>query len=338
MISFTPFLRRADEEGHSAAAPEATYAANPGDSALSVLLEGIALHALPSSPQELAAFVETIADLSYEVQTSTSPERTVILAGAAVRSLADHNRAVRELFGSRQQELEEMRQVIDILAGFLTRAGLVNRETADMIGKILASSAIATRGFTAPRNLELSALRTQLSECLSDSLDMAKHIVAPPAEDDPATGLPGSGAAMTALASCWGRRTEMCAAVFGVERMASINARFGFGAGDELLRKLSAYLSEALGPADRLFRWRGPHLLALMPRDIALGSPRMEVSRIAAWRSEHALNVRNREALVSVSLFWEIFPLGDFTGIGDLIPAIDEFLAGKPRAAAPAAG
>jgi GGDEF domain-containing protein len=127
----------------------------------------------------------------------------------------------------------------------------------------------------------------------------------------------------------WEHRESVSAVVFSIERMAGINARFGCITADELLRNLSRHLTASLGPADQLYRWRGPHLMALIQRDIASASPSMEIARIAEWGSEHAVTVRDREVTVSASVAWDLFPLDVFAGVEDLLASINGFAVGN---------
>lgn len=119
----------------------------------------------------------------------------------------------------------------------------------------------------------------------------------------------------------------MCAVLFGIERMAIINARFGYRVGDQMIAGLRQHLTDNLPEGDRLFRWRGPYLLALIERDMAAGLPSLEMALIGAWCSEYEIKVRDREALIPVSVSWQMFPLKSSTGVEDLVVELDSWTA-----------
>jgi hypothetical protein len=48
---------------------------------------------------------------------------------------------------------------------------------------------------------------------------------------------------------------------------------------------------------------------------------------IGAWCSEYEIRVRDREALIPVSVSWEMFPLKDYAGVEDLAGALDAWTA-----------
>ena len=332
MITFSPFLRNRPAGEPDPLADESPAAIEPHN-ALSIMLKGIALYAPPSTDGDMRALLDSIADLSEEIHSDTTPERAAIIAGAAVRALRDHAQSVSDLLDARAGELDEMRQIVQLMAAFVNRSGLANRAAASTIDEIMAATAPGTRGIggkgaSGAHSGDLTALGAKLVESFERSLDSIRRFASTSGSiTDDATGLPGPAAAVSAFAAAWSQRKGCCAVVFGIERMDSINARFGFAAGDELLRSLSRHLTANLGPGDRLYRWRGPHLAALIERDIASGSPWMEVSRIASWGNEHPITVRNREAFVSASALWDLFPLGVFAGVEDLVASMNDFAA-----------
>ncbi len=372
MISFVPFLKNApqgsapgskgpsgrnvsarDSSGHDSSGYDSSGRDSSGENtrradaaarnhALAALMQGVVLNAVPCTDGDLAAFIDSMVDLTHQVDAEATPERVATIVDAAVSAMSDQNRAALDYAAGRDRELEELRRIVGVFAGFVARSGFASRETVSAVQEITGLPLVKLPGRlpakqpAAPPALskgfgELAALRVRLSGCLEKALEVANQAAALEA-DDAVTGLGGPGAALGELAAQWGRRKGVWAVVFGIERMTSINARFGFQAADELLSKLSAHLRENLSGTDRLFRWRGPHLMAVIERDPAYGPPRIEMSRLAAWRTEHSIVLRHRDALVAVSVMWEIFPLSDFGGIEDVVTAVDGFVTARNRA------
>jgi GGDEF domain-containing protein len=177
---------------------------------------------------------------------------------------------------------------------------------------------LSAAGDDVPRPEALAQLHSVLRESLDRSIDTADNLRAHTSPDS---------LAATALYENWERRENMCAVVFGIERMPIINARFGYTVGDQIIAGLQQHLASNLPPGDRLFRWRGPYLLALIERDMAAGLPRLEMTLIGAWCNEYEIKVRDRDAFIPVSLSWEMFPLKDFAGMEDLVAGLDAWTA-----------
>jgi GGDEF domain-containing protein len=288
-------------------------AIDPENRALTILLDGIVRSALPSDAKEMQQFRDSMADLYEEVTPSTSPHRAALIAEDAVRVLEDHNRAERDYIFTYQGEREEMRGVANLLADCLKRTGFVGKETADIVRDVLRLAAVEI-----PEPVELGALRIKLGEHLARAVFVADHMRREASPDS---------LAATALYESWERREDMCVVLFGIERMAVINARFGYPVGDQMIAGLRQHLTDNLPEGDRLFRWRGPYLLALIERDMAAGLPSLEMALIGAWCSEYEIKIRDREALIPVSVGWQMFPLKKFAGVEDLVNELDSWTA-----------
>lgn len=288
-------------------------AIDPENQALTILLDGIVRSALPSDAKEMQQFRDSMADLYEEVTPSTSPHRAALIAEDAVRVLEGHNRAERDYLFTCQREREEMRGVAGLLADCLKHTGFAGTETAEIVNEILVEAASDI-----PKPAELAALRARLGEHLARAVLVAGHLRREASPD---------GLAATAFYEMWPKRENMCAVVFGIERMAVINARFGYRVGDQMIAGLKQHLTDNLPEADRLFRWRGPYLLALIERDMAAGLPSLEMALIGAWCSEYEIKTHDREALIPVSVGWQMFPLRNFTGVEDLVDELDSWTA-----------
>ena len=68
-------------------------------------------------------------------------------------------------------------------------------------------------------------------------------------------------------------------------------------------------VQKQLATDDRLFRWGGPALLALLPRTDNIEIVRSEVGRIMATRLEHTIETPSRSMLVPIAARWTLFPM-----------------------------
>ncbi len=121
-----------------------------------------------------------------------------------------------------------------------------------------------------------------------------------------------------------GRKTF--AVIFVIERLDLINARFGHAVGDQMLLFYCQHLAQSFSSADKLFRWSGPSVLAVLERDAALGNVRDEVTRIASKRLSKTVQVGARAVLLPVAAHWTVFSALDIRPLPMLIHNIDTFL------------
>ncbi len=106
--------------------------------------------------------------------------------------------------------------------------------------------------------------------------------------------------------------------------MRIVNAQFGVGAGDRMLRRLSDHFRQGLMREDRLFRWRGPGFLVLMERAAPIVEIRRAIARIANALLEEHIETGSRSIMLPISATWSVFPT---TSAGkDIVQEIDQFV------------
>lgn len=107
----------------------------------------------------------------------------------------------------------------------------------------------------------------------------------------------------------------------------SVNARFGFEVGDSILRAFASNIETHLTHGDRLFRWDGPVVLALLDRADEIEKVRMQLRRVLDVRMEETFEVEGRTALIPISAVWSAFPL--MPPLVAVIKQIQAFVAGQ---------
>ena len=85
--------------------------------------------------------------------------------------------------------------------------------------------------------------------------------------NDDVTGLPPRTLAETAIAQASRSETPIYVAVMVIDRLSSFNATFGRETGDQVLCYFAGFVRRQLLPDDQAFRWSGPALVALLPRN-----------------------------------------------------------------------
>jgi GGDEF domain-containing protein len=131
------------------------------------------------------------------------------------------------------------------------------------------------------------------------------------------------------------------AAVFAIERLDLINARFGHEVGDQVLLFFGEHVAQALKGSDRLFRWTGPAFLALMERSEPAHKVREEISRVISRRLSKTVKIANRSVLLPVPTNWVVFDAQELRPLQRLVHSIDSFVHGggaEPKASAVWAG
>ena len=127
---------------------------------------------------------------------------------------------------------------------------------------------------------------------------------------DPVTGLPSQQAAETALGVLARKPGKRYVVIAVVNRIQPINARFGREVGDQVLRTFKENLERQLVPGDRLFRWTGPALIALLERTEPLEAVRAEVRRLSdASTGNRMIDVGGRQVMITVAAGWSVFML-----------------------------
>jgi diguanylate cyclase (GGDEF)-like protein len=146
---------------------------------------------------------------------------------------------------------------------------------------------------------------------------------------DPVTGLPARVDAETALAEAASGAAQSFVVLLAVDRVELINGRFGFAAGDEVLRLYLEALRTRLSPTDRIFRWSGPAFVVLLERPNRLESVRDQFRSVVPVKMEKTIHASNRTAMVSISATWTVFSVT--APVAGLIAQLDKFLVNRSQ-------
>jgi GGDEF domain-containing protein len=131
---------------------------------------------------------------------------------------------------------------------------------------------------------------------------------------DPCTGLPAKAEAEAALQRAIGGPAQTYVAVFYVQRLSRINARFGEDIGNEILLFCSQHIATSLSRSnDLLFRWSGPAFVAILEREESPVAVLGEVRRVAAAPLNRFFETSSRTVYLPIRLSAEVIPAANQT-------------------------
>ncbi len=312
MLSINPFLHAPRERREDARSR-----------VISILLQGIALHSFSHDEGEFEVFQGALHKLRDEIPKVGDEDSVLLLAGSAIRTLEDHTASTERAVAARQ---DEMAAAMALISDALLKISMVNETLGVELKESERDIAMARRPG------DLRSARARLSKCLeeirirvlrrSEAVLLSPHACSE-GEIDSLTGLPDSRKAVDAITAAWEWRDGYKVVVFGVRRLDAINARYGFQAGDEMLRLMSRHLVSIFPEKSLLFRWRGPYVLSLIDRKHSERRIAAELQRLTSARFQSTLAVRDREIMLSISIGWLQAPL-EAKNVEEMIQSLDE--------------
>jgi GGDEF domain-containing protein len=289
-----------------------------------ILVQGIGQHAVAGEADECLRFRESIQEVSDALVDDIPQADLLVRAGSVLSALESHNRRTASRLRLQQVELQNMLKMLTSTMGIISAVSDANVSRLSEI-EIQVASASALD--------DVRMIKSRLSDCLADikreaenqrketgatieqlsqGLDEARRrsisIIESP-EQDAVTGLPLRPEAETALIQSGKGGAQSYVAVLALDRLQTVNLRFGREAGDEVLVEFSRMVRKQLPPEDRLFRWSGAALLALLPRTGSLERVRSEIGRIMEIKLEHTIQTPSRSILLPIGARWTVFPM-----------------------------
>src|SRR4051794_40759222 len=307
----------------------------------SLLLEGIAVHAIECDPTERTDFQNSIRKFSRLVEEASEDGGILVLMGAAIQTLENYNRGIERFVRVRGKEYEEMVGMFSKAVLEIANAGDSAIQNLNRIEKDLrnVSQVDDLRELKAKLGESLKALSAEttrqrrqtddITSSMKEDLLTAQNPTGPgaPVEIDPITGLPGFSAAERELRVSLASGKSKYVAIFCVDRLDLINSRFGFAAGDQILMMFSQYVAQQLSGDDKLFRWRGPCVVAILTRPGSFAELQAELRRAASARLEHNVSIGARSVLLPITQSWSVLQMSGSSTPEDLFARIDSFVA-----------
>ncbi|HTA42805.1 MAG TPA: diguanylate cyclase [Bryobacteraceae bacterium] len=289
---------------------------------VSLLLEKLISGAVIADDDEYAAFRADINRMQGFVRQDPSPEKIVFTAGSATLVMEAYNKSITDTV---RKERRELKNIVNMLTETVAAIAGENTKSVERLRDI--RSLLESRGAA-----DLEALKQQVGECLrvfreetmrqreeaeSEMMALRREIelgarpLATPELHplDPATNLPPKDACVVAMHEPIPPGKRRYVVVMVVNRLQAINARFGYEVGSRVLRHFGEFIQQQLRPEDRLFRWRGPSLVALLESSEPLDQIRNRIRRIMELRVEQTLDIEGRSVMIPVSAAWSAFQI-----------------------------
>ncbi len=310
-----------------------------------LLVEAIRLHAVEADSTDLERFRAEMAELDRRLDAAQKPEDALVVAGEAIKALEGYNHRVGRLIRAQVLELQQM--VAVLTEGLERLSSGSERSIANL-------KEISRRVERASAIEDIRLLKARLAECVreleqeaarhrEESAKLITHLKAEVSRlsgglgreprFDPVTGLAGRPEAERAIEAACAERRHAYVAILVVDRLALVNNRFGYAAGDQILRSFAARLQRLLRAGDTLFRWSGPAFVALLERQAPEVALEREVRHFATQRHEEFIELEGRSGLVSVTASWTILPVFQFDAAHAVTSRIDRFVASQSEAA-----
>jgi GGDEF domain-containing protein len=306
---------------------------------VSLVFTGVAASAVRSDDEEYAELRRDLAGIEVDLSEDFTVEHTAAAMAAAMRTLERYNQRTTRFIRQRAIEFQNM---IKMLAQAVVRIGGPSELSSQVLAEI-------QRNLQQVSGLDdLQNIRANLGVCLEqvcqESLRQKEEARSAIAElqghlagagtgpevqrvIDPVTKLPAREAAQVALREACEGPGRKYVGVLVLDRLKSINSRFGTAVGDQVLGELTRHIELHLSTTDSLFRWSGPTLLTILRRQSSIDRIRAEVKPVFSKGIEKEFNVGGRDVFIPISPAWEVFPMTP--PLSSVLKLVDAFVAGQ---------
>jgi GGDEF domain-containing protein len=271
------------------------------------------------------------------VQEQAAQDHLLVTAGEVMKSIQLYHRRTSTLMRAQKKDLHSM---IAMMSDTIVKIGGANEGTAarlqDIEKQLVGVSAVDDVQILKARLADcLQNVRTEIEshrsqsaatiEALQSQLDQAGEQPEQFQARDEVTDLPNFAAAEAALAIAAREPARHFVAIFVVNRVQLINARYGAAIGDQALNVARNHLAASL--SGMLFRWRGPSFLSLLQHPGHVEQIRAELQRIASCKLEKNVEFGSRSVLLPITLAWTVFPM--LTSARLIAQKADSFVAAQ---------
>ena len=314
-------------------------------SMLELLAETVTEHPIDIDHGECERFKNEVAKIQDRFGADSTGEQFSLAVHAISQALERHNRSIGNLVHRQGSELQNM-------VAMLTQTVKALGSASEISGKNLEN--IATQLKRASALEDIYQLRLRLAECLKNVRDEAvrqrsesqstlqtmKHELAASQQRlsyhgietdiDRVTGFAGRSAAEIAIHEAVEAGDSRYVVIAVLGKMQSINARFGYAVGDEVLCEFAARVAGRLCSRAAFYRWSGPSMIGLLQRSEPAHVIRSEVAKVVEAPISKSLVTGAQNAFITTSAASLVLPVAP--PAGEIISRIDAFVAAQiPR-------
>jgi GGDEF domain-containing protein len=331
LLSIEPYLALPNEQAPYRPAEEAA-----SRKAISVLLEGIATHALELDRDARQSFRDRIAEIRESMDSESSANTLLEDAGLAVQAMGDYSRQAARLMRNQSAETQSLLALLartaSEIGGMGGRSVSRLRKIGDHLERLAALMGVSTLKARVRECLGEIGKETQRQETDAERLVQALRREASRKQEaghsvglDPVAEQPSELVAQSQLLAALRTNNQRQLAVFVLASARQIGLQFGRVAGDEVVRALKHYLASRLGSNDRMFRWSGPAIVVALAGTESAEGIHARLNRLVEKTVECSFEVRGCPVSIPLSIAWTVFPLSQ--PLTNLNRQINDFIA-----------
>jgi GGDEF domain-containing protein len=279
------------------------------------VLAGLSSHTLDGAEEELASFRDSMLALARQMSERASVIELEGTVSKALELLREYNhRALR----NNQAHKGELKAVMRTMTETLThlsesRSRSVHQlqfmerelEQATQIDdiRLLRARLITCLDVVREETVRLHSEAQTRSQEVRQQIEHVAQIIEPQTRFglmDTVTGLPSRRAAEKSIRDGLAHGHEHAVGIFVVNRLSAINAKYGRGAGDEVMLRVANHFAQHLSPVTSLYRWSGPALLAFFLLNNDADAVKRNWAKAAAVKHEVNLDSKQRAVFVFV--------------------------------------
>jgi GGDEF domain-containing protein len=318
---------------------------------LQTLLAGISRYTINGREDELAAFRETLLRLSSEIREQSPVADLDKTVAASLEHLRDYNDRFSKLNAGKIAELKSVMRTMTETITFLSESRTRSVHQLQFVERAMEQSVQLD---------DIRLLRSKLTSCLdivreetvriqteskAHSEAVGAHLARPQTDVEPpprfgsmdqVTGLPSRKLAEQALSDAVSGTQDFVLALFIVNRLPGINARYGREIGDEVMLRVSNHFAQHLASSTLLYRWSGPALVAIAETHGKEQDIRAAWTKTASQKHEFSLDSQQRSIFVMAETSVSFFAANAATSLQELFRALDHAVAGYTESEATA--
>jgi len=317
---------------------------------LQILIRGISLHAFEGDPEDLKSLRQRMSSIADSLKDESSPDDLLVGIGKTLRALEEYNRVSAVIFKGQVDELRGMLAAMTSTVMFITSSSETSVKQLSAIESKLqrATTLEDTRRvkeymsdcLTLVRTESLrqqADARTKINALKGDVERLSSLLKVASSEDsqDPVTGLPGRFNAEEAIASKIRAGKDFLIALFTLDRIVSINGRFGRQVGDEILVNAARMLAQKL-TGTTLYRWSGPAFAAVFDPSVNVAVAETRAQQAASLRLEKNIESEDRSVLIVITCSCHLQRISGKLSPDSVFKTMDAFMAARSSNATPA--
>ena len=291
---------------------------------IDLLVQAITLHSVEGDKADHERFRQEMDQFAARLTPAEPVAELLVVVGGVVKTLEEYNRRTSKFV---HQQNVELQNIVAMLTQTIITIGASSEASSVKLHKI-------EKSIEGARMIEdIQMLKVRLGECLEavreeairqkaesrgtlealqKEVEVSRQRIGPPGGQvdlDSATGLPGKREAEEAIQQALTGNEQKLLLVAVINRVQAVNARFGYAVGDQVLVSAAEHFRKHLSANDRLFRWHGPALVAVLERAERIDQVRAEVRRFADAKLDKTIEIGPRSVLIPISANWSVFAI-----------------------------